>query len=171
MLEARIFEAKTKAKLQIINGYGRGERIRTSDPLVPNQQPMYQAVARLDLFCMLYRLFACYSGTNGPTWNQLMGGTRSFREDRTARNGNGRPVKITRRRLPPSDAGKRDSKQGENVSLLNNSQQPAVQKAGLNRWVKYASERSGGPGVYINQVPEVRRGFRREGRQKPLSTS
>jgi hypothetical protein len=39
---ARIFDVKPEAKLLIVKYFGRGERIRTSDPLVPNQV-LYQA--------------------------------------------------------------------------------------------------------------------------------
>ena len=42
MAEACIFDVKAEAKLLIYKNHGRGERIRTSDPLVPNQV-LYQA--------------------------------------------------------------------------------------------------------------------------------
>ena len=42
MPRAGVFDIKTEANLLIIKYVGRGERIRTSDPLVPNQV-LYQA--------------------------------------------------------------------------------------------------------------------------------
>jgi hypothetical protein len=50
MPDARSFDVKPEAKLLIIIYFGRGERIRTSDPLVPNQV-LYQAEPLPELDC------------------------------------------------------------------------------------------------------------------------
>jgi hypothetical protein len=67
--------AKPGGRFRRLGGYckcleiiGRGERIRTSDPLVPNQKPVFYLVVPLRL---VLRRFACYSLVFGSQWTQI----------------------------------------------------------------------------------------------------
>ena len=108
MPEARIFDVTTEAKLLIIRILVGERGFEPPTPWSRTNNRCTKLLFRLGLFCVLYRLFAWYSGANGPKLDPNFFHGRHFRQEPAISTRAPEPSRYTakksavlaRRRLP-----------------------------------------------------------------------